>query len=258
MLSCIYKGNVRHQRLNPVAHQFRYGLYMMYLDLEELPTMLSAGCGLYRSRFSPASFRYTDHFDRQPQSLTETVRNLVKEQTGWQPTGPVRLLTLLRNFGYYFNPLSLYYCFESSGQSLEAIVAEVTNTPWHERHWYILWKGNQIGGHHRLHFRHPKDFHVSPFMDMNAEYEWRLNNPGKRLNVSIVSSREGRRIFDVSLVLRRYELTRTALLRTMFSYPWMTLRVSQAIYWQALRLWWKKCPFYPHPKNLKGPEARQP
>ena len=99
--------------------------------------------------------------------LADAVRNLVEERTGWRPVGPIRLLTLLRNWGYYFCPLCLYYCFDRSGQTVDAVVAEVSNTPWHERHWYVLWQGNRIGEPSQLRFRHPKGFHVSPFMDMD-------------------------------------------------------------------------------------------
>ena len=100
--------------------------------------------------------------------------DLVEERTGWRPVGPIRLLTLLRNWGYYFSPLSLYYCFDRAGQTVDAVVAEVSNTPWRERHWYVLWQGNRIGEPSQLRFRHPKGFHVSPFMDMDMQYEWHL------------------------------------------------------------------------------------
>jgi DUF1365 family protein len=223
-------------------------LYLLYLDLEELPSLLKGGFGLSRARFSVASFCRQDHLGAPATPLAESVRGLVKERTGWEPTGPIRLLTLLRCFGYYFNPLSLYYCFDVSDQAVEAVVAEVTNTPWLERHWYVLWEGNRFGGPGQLRFRHFKGFHVSPFMGMDAEYDWRLNQPGQRLSVSIDSRRAGQRFFDVTMVLERREMSRGSMARVLLRYPWMTLRVSQAIYWQAARLWWKKCPFFTHPK----------
>ena len=255
MFSCIYEGHVRHRRLSPVKHRFRYGLYLLYLDLEELPSLLKGGLGLSQARFSPASFCRQDHLGNPATPLAESVRGLVKERTGWEPTGPIRLLTLLRCFGYYFNPLSLYYCFEPAGQILEAVVAEVTNTPWLERHWYVLWDGNRIGQPHQLRFRHRKGFHVSPFMDMSADYEWNLSRPGPRLSAFIVVSRAGRRFFDVGMTFRRRELSRGSMAYTLLRHPCMTLRVSQAIYWQAARLRWKKCPFFHHPKYSDVPEA---
>ena len=174
---------------------------------------------------------------------------MVEERTNRRPAGPIRLLTLLRTFGYYFSPLNLYYCFDGDGGTVEAVVAEVTNTPWLERHAYVLWAGNRIGEPPQLRFRQPKEFHVSPFMDMEAEYQWRLSTPGERLSVGIVNWKEGRRFFDVDMVLKRRGLGRGAMFLALLRHPWMTGRVTQAIYWQALRLWWKRCPYYPHPKQ---------
>jgi len=258
MHSCLYEGHVQHRRVSPAEHVFRYGIYLVYLDLEELPALLKGGYSLSRAAFAPASFRRSDHLGDPRLPLADAVRNLVAERTGWRPVGPVRLLTLLRNWGYYFCPLSLYYCFDSPGQTVDAVVAEVTNTPWRERHWYVLWKGNHVGEPSALRFRHAKGFHVSPFMGMDMLYEWHLHEPGAELSVAIVSFRGGERLFDVSLVLKRRELGRWSMLRALARHPWMTGRVVQAIYWQALRLWWKKCPFYPHPKSSQQAEARQP
>jgi DUF1365 family protein len=258
MESCLYEGYVQHRRLSPTEHVFRYGLYLLYLDLDELPVVLGGGCGVHRGFFSPASFLRRDHVGDASVPLADAVRNLVQERTGWRPTGPIRLLTLLRNWGYYFCPLSLYYCFDAAGQTVDAVVAEVTNTPWHERHWYVLWQGNHLGQPPQLRFRHPKGFHVSPFMDMDMSYEWHLRTPGPDLSVAIVNSRGDQRLFDVSLVLKRRELSRGAMLRALIRHPWMTGRVIQAIYWQALRLWWKKCPFYSHPKHRRPSEVNRP
>jgi DUF1365 family protein len=255
MHSCLYEGYLQHRRLTPVEHVFRYGLYLVYLDLDELPSLWEGGYGLHRTRFSPASFLRRDHVGDPEIPLADAVRGLVEQQTGWRPEGPIRLLTLLRNWGHYFCPLCLYYCFDRSRQTVDAVVAEVTNTPWHERHWYVLWKGNRMEGAAPLRFRHPKGFHVSPFLDMDMCYEWHLDEPGERLSVGIVNSRGDQRLFDVSLVLQRRELGRGTMLRTLLRRPWMTGRVVQAIYWQAFRLWWKKCPFYPHPKSTQQGEA---
>jgi len=249
MDSALYQGCVRHRRLSPVEHGFHYGMYLVYLDLDELPTLLEGGYGLSRAAFAPASFRRTDHLGDPQVLLADAVRGLVQERTGWRPAGPIRLLTLLRNWGYYFNPLSLYYCFASGTQEVEAVVAEVSNTPWRERHWYVLWQGNRIGEPSQLKFRHPKDFHVSPFLDLDFVYEWHLSVPREQLNVALATLRGGEHVFDASFSLQRRELTRGNMLGTLTRFPWMTARVVQAIYWQAFRLWRKKCPFYPHPKH---------
>jgi hypothetical protein len=145
MESCLYEGYLQHRRLSPTEHIFRYTLYLVYLDLDEVPTVLGGGYGLHRATFSPASFLCRDHAGDACVPLADGVRNLAEEGTGWRPAGPIRLLTLLRNWGhYFFCPLSLYYCFDSAGQTVDAVVAEVTNTPWQARHWYVLWQGNRI------------------------------------------------------------------------------------------------------------------
>ncbi len=257
MVSCIYEGIVRHRRISPAALEFRYRLFMLYFDLDELPSLLRGGFGLSRSRFSPASFLRRDHLGDPAIPLSDAVRELLRDRTGRQCNGPVHLLTLLRNFGYYFSPLNLYYCFDLEETGVASIVAEVSNTPWLEKHWYVLWDGNRIGGQQPLRFRHAKDFHVSPFMDMKAEYEWTLSEPGPRLSVSIANYSGDQRFFDVAMVLNRRELSRSAMIRTLARHPWISARVTQAIYWQALRLWWKRCPFHTHPKITDRREERQ-
>lgn len=257
MLSCIYKGRVEHRRFSPVEHRFHYPLYMLYLDLDELPSLLRSRLGLHQAYFSAASFCRQDHLSDPALPLRDAVLQLVNRNSGLQLTGPVHLLTLLRNFGYYFSPLNLYFCFDAGGRNVASIVAEVTNTPWLEKNWYVLWEGNRFGRPDQLYFRHPKGFHVSPFMDMDAEYEWRMNKPEMALTVFIAYHRQGQKMFEVTLALKRQELSRCAMLRTLVRNPWMTARVSQAIYWQALRLWLKGCPFHPHPKYRGREEAQR-
>jgi len=220
---------------------------MMYLDLDELPSLLKSGIGLSDFPFSPASFRRKDHLGDCTIPLIDSVREFVKNQTAHSCIGPVRLLTHVRSFGYYFSPLNLYYCFKENGTDVDCILAEVTNTPWLEKHWYVLWEGNRNGRPHQLKFRHAKNFHVSPFMQIDADYEWSLNNPDARLNVSIAEILGNERIFDVAMILNRKDLNRGALYRTLVRYPAMTLRISQGIYWQALQLWRKGSRFYGHP-----------
>ncbi len=170
MQSCLYRGRIRHRRSSP-EHRFQYSTSWIYLDLIEVDEVLRSSWLLSGNRFAPASYRRADHFGDPKLSMTEAVRDLVERETGQRPSGPVRLLTQLRHFGLYFSPLNVFYCYDDC-ESLTAMVAEVSNTPWNERHCYVLWQGNRLPKSDNR-YSHPKAFHVSPFMGMDSEYQWR-------------------------------------------------------------------------------------
>ena len=160
--------------------------------------------------------------------------------------GPVRLLTHPRHFGYGFNPVSFYYCFDRAGSTVEAIVAEITNTPWGERHCYVLPVESSRSAEH-LHFRFGKDFHVSPFLPMNHDYDWRFSIPDERLAVHMQNLSAGEVVFDATLALQRMPIDGAVLARALAGFPLMTAKVTAGIYWQALRLWLKRAPVFTHP-----------
>ncbi len=170
-----------------------------------------------------------------------------------RPRGPVRLLTQLRMLGFCFNPVSFYYCYDESDTRVVAIVAEITNTPWNERHAYVLPAPAGHAADAPLRFNLAKSFHVSPFMPMDLEYDWRFTPPGRELAVHMRSLRQGRTVFDASLRLRRREITAASLAATLARQPAAALSVLGRIYWQALRLSLKKAPFHVHPAK-RSPE----
>jgi DUF1365 family protein len=253
MESCLYEGVVRHRRFGPVPHAFRFPLCMVYLDLAELDTVFRGRWLWSTSRPALARFRREDHLGDPGVPLERAVRDLVAEHTGKRPGGPVRLLTQLRSAGYLFNPVSFFYCYEDGG-ALAAVVADVSNTPWHERHRYVL--PAEPAGAGRLDARVPKRFHVSPFLPMSLDHVFHVREPGERLALRIEDrERDGRRVFDAVLALRRREISGASLARALTRFPLMPLQVSAAIYWQAFRLHRKGAPFHPHPVRAV-PETR--
>ena len=246
--SCIYTGHLRHRRFDPVENVFDYRLFMMYLDLEELPTLFEGHWLWSTDRLALARFRRDDYLGSPDMTLDEAVRSLVAERTGEKPRGPIRLLTHLRYFGYCFNPVSFYYCFDPGDEHVETIVAEINNTPWGERHSYVLAESMNTATLVKKRYRFDKVFHVSPFMDMDMRYDWRFIEPGRELVVHMENVLKGSSLFDATLTLTRCEITSASLAKVLAFYPLMTLKVIAAIHWQALRLWWKNCPYYVHPK----------
>ena len=223
---------------------------MMYLDLEELPGLFKRRLLWSAKRFNLAYFRRRDYLGPADQPLDLCVRDLVEERTGTRPSGPIRLLTHMRYWGYGFNPVSFYYCFDPAGTKVETVIAEITNTPWGEKHCYVLpcaRSDEGVQGKECFHF--PKAFHVSPFMSMQQEYGWRFSPPAGRLVVHMDNWEKGARCFDATLVLKRRPLSGSALAAVLWTYPLMTLKVIGAIYLQAFRLWFKNIPFQTHPKQ---------
>jgi DUF1365 family protein len=254
--SCLYEGSVRHRRMGTVKDEFRYPLFMAYLDLDELPGLFD-GRWLWSARGpAVAWFRRADYLGDPSVPLTDAVRELVSERTGVRAAGPIRLLTHLRYFGKCFNPVSFYYCFEQSGERVVAIVADVTNTPWGERHAYVMAVADPVdpadhGTTTVMRARFDKQLHVSPLLGMDSTYDWRLTEPGERLSVHIEADdrKRGEKLFDATLSLRRRELTPRSLRAILMRYPLITLRIVVRIYTHALRLRLRGARYHPHPER---------
>lgn len=249
--SAVYEGWVRHRRFEPIEHSFRYPLFLMYLDLDELPGVLDPFPLFSARRPAPAHFQRANYMGDPDRPLAECARDAIEAETGSRPAGPVRLLANLRYLGHVFNPVSFYYCFEQSGERVDAIVADVNNIPWGERHPYVLARGSRRGA--VLTDELDKTLHVSPLMGMDQTYGFRASEPGERLSVHIESrpADSGGKAFDATLSLHRHELSRARLAGMLARYPAMSLQTVAKIYAQSLRLKLKGARYFPHPEGKK-------
>jgi DUF1365 family protein len=248
MNSCLYEGTIRHRRFKPVFNAFEYRVFFCLLDLSELDRVFAAHPLWSANKVNAAYLRRRDHIGDPAVPLDRAIRDAVAAMGYARPGGPVRMLTHLRYFGYCFNPVTFYYCYDPSGIEVQTIAVEIHNTPWGQRHVYVLDNARNLhplGDWRR--FRLSKGFHVSPFMDMDISYDWRFRLPADRLSVHMISYDKGLRLFDASLALGRRPITRRNLTRVLIRYPAMTAKVTAMIYWQALRLLLKKAPFFTHP-----------
>jgi len=222
---------------------------MLYLDLGELDAVFEGRWLWSTKRAAFARFDRRDHIGDPGVPLDESVRSLVEARVGRRPTGHIGLLTHLRYAGYLINPVSFYYCWDSNDEKVEAIVADVTNTPWNERHCYVLADDADRSG---VRATSTKDFHVSPFMQMDLLHRFRFSVPRRRLRARIQNVEpSGEPIFDAALTLERREIDTASLAKALAMYPLITAQTAAAIYWQALRLYVKRAPFYPHPEMTR-------
>lgn len=247
MNSALYFGRVRHRRFSPKAHAFDYRLFMVYLDLAELNDVFRGRWLWSTRRRAVAQFRREDHLGDPGQPLADAVRDLVAERTGQRPGGRICLLTHLRYWGYAMNPISVYYCFDADNIAVANLVLEVNNTPWGERHCYVLTP--VPSGIDRMQAEFEKAFHVSPFMGMDYTYRAVLTKPAEHLVVHLENHDASGCAFDATLTLRHRAIHRGSLALVLLLHPWMTAAVVMAIYWQALRLWAKGFHYFPHTKG---------
>lgn len=250
--SALYVGNVRHRRLSPKTHEFSYRVCMVYLDLSEIETIFSMSPFWSMRLPAPVRFKRTDFHIDAPQknygdlpTVDESVRNTVEIQTGKRPSGPIRVLANLRYWGYNMNPLSTYYCFDDAGENPVAILAEVHNTPWNERHAYVL-SNDEFGKKQRISFK--KEFHVSPFNPVDMQYQWLSTTPDKILAIHLENWQADNKIMDATLTLLREPITVKSMNVMLIRFPFMTVKVITSIYWQAMKLWLKGVPLFKHSK----------
>lgn len=243
MKSKLYTGTLRHRRHLPRRHAFRYRVFMPFLHLDEIDEVLGLSRFWSRSRFAAARFAREDFLGDPALPLKDEVRRRIREETGEEHRGPIYLLANLRYFGIQMNPIACYYCLSEDESRVEYLVAEVTNTPWDERHSYVLRNGSR----RVLRCEFDKAMHVSPFNPMGMRYDWRSNHPGDRLAIHLENHTDRGREFDATLALAATPVSSAALNSVLWRFPLMTAKVALAIYWEALRLFIKRVPLHGHP-----------
>lgn len=239
----LYVGTLYHRRQAPTIHKFTYSVFLPYLNVSRLDESLRHLPGWGTGRFSPASFRRTDFLAPHDQDLSTVVKDKVNQELGVRPSGDIYLLANLRYFGYSINPIACYFCFDTS-EELQAIVLEVTNTPWEERITYVVPCANG-----QADFEFHKAMHVSPFNPMDMTYHFACKAPNDKLNLRLQVSQASEPIFLASLALTAQPLTAKSAVAILWRYPHMTVKVAAGIYWQALKLWLKRTPVYAHPSK---------
>ena len=241
MQSAIYKGSVYHSRFVPKKHAFNYQIFLMWLNLDEIESLEDSVKGFSASSWAPLRFKRSDYLGNQKQPLKQAVLEKMSELANQSLDGTVFLLGQTRTFGLYFSPVNFYYLQQADG-NFSHVLAEVSNTPWNDRHCYLVDLANQQDC--------DKIFHVSPFNPMDMQYKWQISQPEKSLHLTLSCHKDVKH-FVASLNLSRIELNSKSLFRVLVSIPSMTIKTVFGIYWQALKLFIKGVPFYPHPAQGK-------
>jgi DUF1365 family protein len=242
--SALYEGKVTHRRFGPgPSREFTYPVRMPLLYLDEVASLTRLHPFFSARRPAPIWLRRADFLGPETTPLEKAALDLVEERLDLRPAGSVALLANLRTWGWLFNPISLYLC-TGADEKVEALVVEVENTPWHERHSYVVGPP----GRHRF----AKVLHVSPFLPMeDVSYELSYGAPAERFALRLDVLEGSERLLGVTMSLRRRPLDHAALARLVWRRPAGTYRVSTGIYHQAARLALRRAPFYVHPGREK-------
>lgn len=239
-------GWVQHRRFSPVHHKLNYPLFMASIDLDELEQLEQKVWGFGFKWWHWARFHRADYLGEG--CMKTALQNKVHELTGTRLTGKVTAVCHLRYLGIYFSPVNFYYLYDESGE-WKYLLAEVSNTPWNERHYYAV---PSHPGINNKAWTHEKAFHVSPFNPISQQYVWRLKPLEQRLFVHLACHRQQKE-FDASLSMKAQKFSSKNLLKLLIKTPLMAVKVTVGIYWHALKLWIKGAPFYSHPKSNKTP-----
>ena len=219
---------------------------MPFVDVEKISHITHRAIGWGSRRLAPARFIRSDFIGDEKLTVAEAVKQRIFEETNQHFEGRIFLLANWRYFGLQNNPIACYFCKGTSSERLEFIVAEVTNTPWGERHSYVL-PVDQSEALFQTEFQ--KELHVSPFHGMQQQYRWSSTVPDETLTIKLTNLENGQRVFHASLTLSRRAVTRFTGLYLLARFPFETAKVTAGIYWQALVLFLRRVPLFAHPKN---------
>ncbi|NVJ66791.1 MAG: DUF1365 domain-containing protein [Gammaproteobacteria bacterium] len=248
-------GKIRHNRYKPKSHRFEYSMYWSLLDLELVEANSNKYSYLSSEKWNILSFRAKDFFCRHNKTNKGSIQDFIKEKTGKCFSGKVLLLSHLRFLGFNFNSVSFYFCINKQGV-LEHIVSEITNTPWGERHPYLLSCDNDSKRGDCYIFNFEKEFHISPFVSMEMDYQWLFKIEQNQLRIHMKvnkknaepSQSNNSKVIDVTFTGNHLPLSQSNINRMLLKHSFQPLKMAWRIYWQALKLWLKKIPFYSHPK----------
>lgn len=250
----IYKGEVVHKRFHPKKHAFNYPLAMILVDVDTIESSFKQSRWWSLERFNLISFYRKDYIqseritnsDISNRSISEVVSEKIFDDCGEQFKGSVKILTNPRFFGYVFNPVSFYLCYDENNQ-IKYILSQINNTPWNERYTYVHRVPSHSGS--KMVFEFDKEFHVSPFMPMNLNYTWKFILDNNQVDIHMALFDSGVKQFVASMRAKYSPFTAINMFKLPVEFPMQTLRIVWRIYWHALRLWMKKIPFYEHPNS---------